>query len=64
MNKMCIIFDILFVADKEKEMGGVEDFTTILEVSSFGIMSHTLYYFIDPAGTCLLTFDSICNSVV
>ena len=34
MNMMCFIFDILFVADKEKEMGGVEDFTTILEVSS------------------------------
>lgn len=27
-------------------------------------MSHTLNYFIDPEGTCLLTFDSICNSVV
>ena len=31
---MCFIFDILFVADKEKEMGGVEDFSTILEVGS------------------------------
>ena len=34
MNMMCVIFEILFVADKEKEMGGVEDFTTKLEVSS------------------------------